>query len=70
MDDIEDNEIKKEEKDVIEKRSNNGLETAGLLGEGFVDDALYAGLSTPEELARNLTTIKKEVEMADQGNTR
>lgn len=68
LDDMGDIEMKKEEKDGIEKRTNGSLETAGLLGENFVDDSLYAEGLSPEELARNLTTIKKEVEMVDQSN--
>lgn len=39
------------------------VETTALISEGFVDETLYAETITAEELARNLTTIKKEVEL-------
>ena len=62
---IEDTEIKKEDKESMDKRTNGTLEATGLLGEGFVDETLYVEGLSPEELARSITTIKKEVEMAE-----
>lgn len=56
--------IKKEDKDNIVKQECGSLvETTTLLGEGFVDETLYADAISAEELARNLTTIKKEADL-------
>lgn len=58
--------IKKEDKEGIDKHPCGALvETTTLLGEGFVDETLYADAISAEELARNLTTMKKEVELAN-----
>ena len=55
--------IKKEEKE------NTLVETTALLGEGFVDETLYADAISAEELERNLTTIKKEAELVNTDTT-
>ena len=58
--------IKKEDKEDINKQACGTLvETTALLGDGFVDETLYADAISAEELARNLTSIKKEVELAN-----
>ena len=62
LDLLEDQDIKKEEKDSLEKRQNGGtLEASELLGETFVDETLYVEGLSPEELSQSITKIKKEV---------
>ncbi len=67
LDDFEQDLIKKEDKDNLDKQTCGTLvETTALLGEGFVDETLYTDAISAEELARNLTTIKKEVELVNR----
>ena len=67
-DDFEQDLIKKEDKDNIDKQACGALvETTTHLGEGFVDETFYPNVDVfnAEELARNLTTIKKEVDLVN-----
>lgn len=67
LDDFEQELLKKEvDKENIQNQTCETLvETTALLGEGFVDETLYADTISAEELARNLTNIKKEVELVN-----